>query len=97
MVKLLLFPDLAMLLGELFKKLMILVEKLLHYLVRMDLFMIQMELKVKKLIICLDLRSSNNDVIEDYAKKFNVEFYAGKRPWEIKVDVALPCATQNEI
>jgi glutamate dehydrogenase (NADP+) len=51
----------------------------------------------EKIDYMLDLRSSNNDVIEDYAKKFNVEFIAGKRPWEVKVDVALPCATQNEI
>jgi glutamate dehydrogenase (NADP+) len=51
----------------------------------------------EKIEYMLDLRSSNNDVIEDYAKKFNVEFIAGKRPWEVKVDVALPCATQNEI
>jgi glutamate dehydrogenase (NADP+) len=54
-------------------------------------------IKGEKVDYMLDLRSSNNDVIEDYAKKFNVEFFAGKRPWEIKVDVALPCATQNEI
>ncbi len=51
----------------------------------------------EKIEYMLDLRSSNNDVIEDYAKKFNVEFISGKRPWEVKVDVALPCATQNEI
>lgn len=51
----------------------------------------------EKIEYMLDLRSSNNDVIEDYAKKFNVDFIAGKRPWEVKVDVALPCATQNEI
>ena len=54
-------------------------------------------IKGEKIEYMLDLRSSNNDVIEDYAKKFNVEFIAGKRPWEVKVDVALPCATQNEI
>ena len=54
-------------------------------------------IKGEKIEYMLDLRSSNNDVIEDYAKKFNVEFIVGKRPWEVKVDVALPCATQNEI
>ncbi len=54
-------------------------------------------IKGEKVDYMLDLRSSNNDVIEDYAKKFNVEFIAGKRPWEVKVDLALPCATQNEI
>lgn len=54
-------------------------------------------IKGEKVDYMLELRSSNNDVVEDYAKKFNVEFFPGKRPWEIKVDVALPCATQNEI
>lgn len=51
----------------------------------------------EKVDYMLQLRSSNNDVVEDYAKEFNVQFFEGKRPWEIKVDVALPCATQNEI
>ncbi len=51
----------------------------------------------EKVDYMLQLRSSNKDVVEDYAKEFGVEFYAGKRPWEVKVDVALPCATQNEI
>jgi glutamate dehydrogenase (NADP+) len=45
----------------------------------------------------LQLRASNNDRVEDYAREFGVEFHAGKRPWEQKVDVALPCATQNEL
>ena len=46
----------------------------------------------------LDLRSSGNDVVSDYAKKFpNAQFFAGKKPWEQKVDIAMPCATQNEL
>jgi glutamate dehydrogenase (NADP+) len=46
----------------------------------------------------LELRASNNDVVAPYAKKYpNAKFFAGKRPWEQKVDVALPCATQNEL
>jgi len=45
----------------------------------------------------LELRASNNDRVEDYARKFGAEFVAGRRPWERKVDVALPCATQNEL
>ena len=53
--------------------------------------------KDEKVDYMLQLRASNNDVVEDYAKEFNVEFIPGKRPWEVKVDVALPCATQNEI
>jgi len=45
----------------------------------------------------LTLRASGQDIVEPYAKKFGAEFKAGKRPWEVKVDVALPCATQNEL
>ncbi len=54
-------------------------------------------IKGEKVDYMLKLRSSNKDIIEDYAKEFGVEFFEGKKPWEIKVDVALPCATQNEI
>ncbi|MFO7445482.1 MAG: NADP-specific glutamate dehydrogenase [Ignavibacteriaceae bacterium] len=45
----------------------------------------------------LKLRASANDRIKDYADEFKVEFFPGKRPWSIKVDVAMPCATQNEL
>ena len=45
----------------------------------------------------LKLRASNKDAVEDYAKKYGVEFFPGKKPWEVKVDVAIPSATQNEI
>ncbi len=46
----------------------------------------------------LELRATNNDIISPFADEFEkVKFYASKRPWEIKVDVALPCATQNEL
>jgi glutamate dehydrogenase (NADP+) len=51
----------------------------------------------EKVAYMLELRASANDRIKDYADKFKVEFYAGKRPWGVKVDVALPCATQNEL
>ncbi len=54
-------------------------------------------IKGEKIDYMLKLRSSNKDIVEDYAKEFGVEFFANKKPWEIKVDVALPCATQNEI
>jgi len=53
--------------------------------------------KGEKIDYMLKLRSSNKDAIEDYAKEFKVEFFPGKKPWGVKVDVALPCATQNEI
>ncbi|MBU2574437.1 MAG: NADP-specific glutamate dehydrogenase [Elusimicrobia bacterium] len=46
----------------------------------------------------LKLRASGQDIVAPYAEKFKgAEFRAGKRPWEVKVDVALPCATQNEL
>jgi glutamate dehydrogenase (NADP+) len=51
----------------------------------------------EKINYMLELRNSNNDIIEPYAKKFGAGFFPGKRPWEQKVDIALPCATQNEL
>ena len=46
----------------------------------------------------LELRASNNDVVAPYAERFpNAKFFAGKKPWEQKVDIALPCAIQNEL
>ncbi len=51
----------------------------------------------EKIDYMLKLRASNKDAVEDYAKEFKVEFFPGKKPWSVKADVALPCATQNEI
>ena len=46
----------------------------------------------------LELRASGNDVVEPYVEKFpGAQFFAGKKPWERKVDICLPCATQNEL
>ncbi len=46
----------------------------------------------------LELRASNNDVVAPYAERFpNATFYQGNKPWEQKVDIALPCAIQNEL
>ncbi len=46
----------------------------------------------------LELRASNNDVVAPYAEKYpNAKFFAGKKPWEAKIDMAFPCATQNEL
>ncbi|MDD2521175.1 MAG: glutamate dehydrogenase, partial [Kiritimatiellae bacterium] len=45
----------------------------------------------------LELRASNNDIVEPYAHEYGVEFFAGRRPWEVPVDVAMPCATENEV
>jgi glutamate dehydrogenase (NADP+) len=51
----------------------------------------------EKIDYMLKMRSSANDRVKDYADKYKVEFFEGKRPWGIKVDVAMPCATQNEL
>ena len=52
----------------------------------------------KKIDYMLRLRATNNDVVAPYAEQFpEATFYAGKKPWEQKVDIALPCATQNEL
>lgn len=45
----------------------------------------------------LEMRNSGRDKVKDYADKFDVPFYEGKKPWEVKVDVCMPCATQNEV
>ncbi len=55
-------------------------------------------LNAEKIDYMLELRASGNDIVAPYAQKFSgSKFVAGKKPWEVKVDVALPCATQNEV
>ena len=51
----------------------------------------------EKIDYMLEMRASGRDKVQDYADKFGVQFFAGKRPWEQKVDVVMPCATQNEV
>ena len=51
----------------------------------------------EKIAYMLEMRASGRDKVQDYADKFGVKFVAGKKPWEVKVDIAMPCATQNEI
>ncbi|MCK4530095.1 MAG: NADP-specific glutamate dehydrogenase [Candidatus Marinimicrobia bacterium] len=52
----------------------------------------------EKINYMLMLRASNNDIVAPYVQEFsNATFYPGKRPWEQAVDIALPCATQNEL
>lgn len=51
----------------------------------------------EKINYMLEMRASGRDRVQDYADKYGVPFYAGKKPWGVKVDVAMPCATQNEI
>ena len=46
----------------------------------------------------MELKNVKRGRISEYAKKYpSAKFVAGKRPWEVKVDIALPCATQNEL
>ncbi|MCM1517863.1 MAG: NADP-specific glutamate dehydrogenase [Pseudoflavonifractor sp.] len=52
----------------------------------------------KKIDYMLELRASGNDVVAPYAEEFpEATFFEGRKPWEQKVDIALPCATQNEV
>ena len=51
----------------------------------------------EKFDFMLSMRASGVDKVEPYAEKFGVEFYAGKKPWEVPVDIVIPCATQNEL
>lgn len=51
----------------------------------------------EKIEYLLELRATCNDIVSPYAEKFGAVFVADRRPWELKVDIALPCATQNEL
>lgn len=52
----------------------------------------------EKIDYMLELRATCNDVVKPYADEFpGAIFYEGKKPWEAKCDIALPCATQNEL
>ena len=51
----------------------------------------------ERLAYLMDLKNVRRGRIEEYAKEFGCEFFAGERPWGVPADVALPCATQNEI
>lgn len=51
----------------------------------------------KKLEYVMELKNVKRGRIKEYAKKYGCEYHEGKRPWEVKCDVALPSATQNEI
>jgi glutamate dehydrogenase (NADP+) len=52
----------------------------------------------EKIDYMLELRASNQDIVKPYSFEYpNAKFVQGKRPWEVKCDIALPCATQNEL
>jgi len=55
-------------------------------------------INAEKLAYVMEIKNELRGRISDYLKKHpNAKFVAGKRPWEVKCDVALPCATQNEL
>ncbi len=52
----------------------------------------------EKIEYLLELRASNQDIVKPYTYEFpNAQFFEGKRPWEQKADIAMPCAIQNEL
>ena len=51
----------------------------------------------EKLAELMDVKNRLRGRISEYAKRVNAAFLAGSRPWHVPVDVALPCATQNEL
>ena len=51
----------------------------------------------EKINYMLEMRASCRNRVQDYADKFGVEFYPGQKPWGVKADILMPCATQNEV
>lgn len=51
----------------------------------------------EKINFMLKMRASGNDKVKDYADKFGVPYYEGEKPWGVKADILMPCATQNEV
>ena len=55
-------------------------------------------LDLDKVAYMLQLRSSGRDIVSPYAEKFaGSKFFAGRKPWEVEADIAMPCAIQNEL
>jgi len=51
----------------------------------------------ERLAYLVDLKTKRRGRVEEYAREFDVDYHEGERPWKVKADLALPCATQNEI
>ncbi|MBE6610304.1 MAG: NADP-specific glutamate dehydrogenase [Ruminococcaceae bacterium] len=51
----------------------------------------------EKIAYMLEMRASCRNRVQDYADKFGVPFFAGQKPWGVKADILMPCATQNEV
>ncbi|MCF8335391.1 MAG: NADP-specific glutamate dehydrogenase [Bacteroidales bacterium] len=55
-------------------------------------------IKGEKIDFMLELRATNEDIVQPFSYEFDSgQFYEGRKPWELKVDIALPCAIQNEL
>ncbi len=51
----------------------------------------------EKLQLLMRIKNNEQGRVEDYARAIQIDYIAGKRPWDVAVDIALPCATQNEL
>ncbi|MBQ8146467.1 MAG: NADP-specific glutamate dehydrogenase [Clostridia bacterium] len=51
----------------------------------------------EKINFMLEMRASCRNKVQDYADKFGVPFFPGEKPWGVKADILMPCATQNEV
>ena len=51
----------------------------------------------EKINYMLEMRASGRNKVQDYADKFGVQFFPGEKPWGQKVDIVMPCATQNDV
>lgn len=51
----------------------------------------------EKINFLLDMRMNAIDGVKQYADKFGVKFFPGEKPWGVKADIVMPCATQNEV
>ena len=51
----------------------------------------------EKINFLLEMRASCRNRVQDYADKFGVQFFKGEKPWGVKADILMPCATQNEV
>ena len=60
--------------------------------------MIQLEYLGEKIDYIVEMLTANKGSrVKDYADKYGCEFHAGEKPWNVKVDIVIPCATQNDI
>jgi glutamate dehydrogenase (NADP+) len=74
------------------------VEKLLQFLILTGYIYDADGIDAAKLAYVMEMKNVNYGRISDYLTKYpNAKYVAGKRPWEVKCDIALPCATQNEL